>query len=196
MAKNKINDNDSAKLAEIVVKGIEEKKGKEIRCLNLTNIPNAVCDYFIICEGDSNTQVDAIRRSVEEFTLKYLNDKPWHAEGHQNAEWILLDYVNVVVHIFQKEVRHFYNLEGLWADAKDTDFSTKPNGIANKKAVAKKTPATKAGGKKTAVKKTTKTATLKKSQAKQSVGKKAAIKKTVKKAGVKKTPAKKSKSNS
>lgn len=114
---------EAAILADIAVKGILEKKGKNITCLNLRNISNRVCDYFIICEGDSTTQVDAIARSVEEEIKKATGEKPYHSEGFENSEWILIDYVTVVVHIFQKEIRDFYNLESLWADAEVQEFA-------------------------------------------------------------------------
>lgn len=117
MIKKKIKADDAATLAEIVVKGIQEKKGKDIICLNLRGLNNTVTDYFIICHGDSNTQVEAIANSVDYEVKKTTGENPWHKEGFQNAEWILVDYVNVVVHIFQKESRQFYNLEKLWADA-------------------------------------------------------------------------------
>ncbi|MEW6469103.1 MAG: ribosome silencing factor [Bacteroidota bacterium] len=115
-ARKKRKDN-STLLAESVVNGIQEKKGKEILVLDLRKIENAVSDYFIICEAESITQVEAIARSVAEVVEKERSEKPWHSEGTQNAQWILIDYVSVVVHIFQKEVRQFYNLEALWADA-------------------------------------------------------------------------------
>jgi ribosome-associated protein len=104
-------------LTQQVVAGILEKKGQNIKVLDLRNIENAVCDYFIICEGNSNTQVDAIADSVEGTVKKNLNQRPYRSEGWENALWILIDYVNVVVHVFEKETRYFYNLESLWADA-------------------------------------------------------------------------------
>ncbi len=104
-------------LAETIVKGMQEVKGHEIRLLDLTNIPGAVCEYFVICHGDSHTQVEAIARSVEKETGKELKEKPWHVEGKENAEWVLLDFVDVVAHVFYREAREFYNIEGLWADA-------------------------------------------------------------------------------
>jgi len=106
------------KLVNIILQGIQEKKGKEIVNINLTELDNAVCQYFIICHGDSNTQVNAIANSVEEFVKKNLNERVDHKEGFENAQWILLDYTSIVVHIFQKEFRDFYNLEDLWADGK------------------------------------------------------------------------------
>ena len=105
-----------------IIKGIEEVKGENITILDLREIENTVCDYFIICDGNSNTQVSAISGSVQKVVSKSLKDKPWHVEGESNAEWILMDYVNVVVHIFQKQIREFYNIEGLWGDAKITNI--------------------------------------------------------------------------
>jgi ribosome-associated protein len=117
MAKKKKKKESSQKIADAVIKGIQEKKGKNIVCLDLREIQSAVADFFIICEGDSNVQIEAITQSVEEMVKKETGEKPWHSEGKQVAEWILIDYFNVVVHVFQKEVREFYNLEALWADA-------------------------------------------------------------------------------
>jgi len=108
---------DSTPLAEAVIKGLQDKKGKKIVWLNLSNVENAVADHFIICEAESTTQVNALGRSVEEVVREEVGEKPWHSEGKQNAQWILVDYVSVVVHIFQTEMREFYNLEALWADA-------------------------------------------------------------------------------
>ena len=104
-------------LVEQIVNGLQEKKGRKIISLDLRKIDNAVSDYFVIASGDSNTQVAALAGSVEEMVQKELNDKPWHVEGTSNAEWVLMDYVSVVVHIFQREPREHYNIEGLWADA-------------------------------------------------------------------------------
>ena len=103
-----------------IIKGIEEVKGNNITILDLREIDNTVCDYFIICNGTSNTQVNAIVGSVQKMVSKELKDKPWHIEGADNAEWVLMDYVNVVVHVFQKHIREFYDIEGLWGDAKVT----------------------------------------------------------------------------
>ena len=76
-----------------------------------------MCDYYLICQADSNTQVKAIAGSVEDIVKKRLNERPYHSEGFQNSEWILIDFVTVVVHIFQSHIREFYNLEALWANA-------------------------------------------------------------------------------
>ncbi|HNW97414.1 MAG TPA: ribosome silencing factor [Bacteroidales bacterium] len=117
MAKRKKKTNISDSLSEIVIKGIQEKKGKNIVSMNLKNIHNAVSDYFIVCHGTSSTQVEAIAESIEREVRETTGLKPWHREGFQNAEWILLDYVDVVVHIFQEKFRSFYQIESLWADA-------------------------------------------------------------------------------
>ncbi len=107
-----------------IIKGIEEVKGNDIDILDLRDIDTAVCDYFIICNGSSNTQVNAIVNSIQKLVSKELKDKPWHIEGADNGEWVLMDYVNIVVHVFQKQIREFYNIEGLWGDAKITTIQT------------------------------------------------------------------------
>ena len=104
-------------LVDAVVQGMQEVKAKDIVHLDLREVPNTVCDHFIICHGDSSTQVEAIARSVERFTLQRLKEKPWHTEGKENAGWVLLDYVDVVVHVFLRDVRTYYGLDQLWADA-------------------------------------------------------------------------------
>lgn len=104
------------KIIDLIVKGIKEKKGKEIVTINLSSIQNIISDYFIVCHGDSNTQVEAITDEVERTLYENLKEKPLHKEGKANAIWILLDYGNIIVHVFQKDTRFFYNLEGLWAD--------------------------------------------------------------------------------
>ena len=106
----------AARLVDAVVEGIQEVKGKDIVHLDLTHVPNTVSDHFIICHGDSSTQVGALQRSVEKIVLERTGEKPWHTEGANNAEWVLLDYVNVVVHIFHRDKRSYYALEELWAD--------------------------------------------------------------------------------
>ena len=123
MAKRK--QTDSEKLVQSIVQGIQEKKGKGIIGLNLTNLNNSVSNYFVICHGNTKVQVEAIADAVEEIVRKKLDDKPWHKEGFENAEWILLDYVDVVVHIFQENTRTFYNLEKLWADAEIKEYESK-----------------------------------------------------------------------
>ncbi|WP_296316894.1 ribosome silencing factor [Winogradskyella sp. UBA3174] len=121
MTKDKTN---ADQLITTIIGGIEEVKGKEIIILDLREIENTVCDYFIVCEGTSNTQVNAIVSSVQKTVSKTLRDKPWHVEGSDNAEWVLMDYVNVVVHVFQKHIREYYDIESLWGDAKTTIIET------------------------------------------------------------------------
>lgn len=111
-------------LISTILSGIEDVKGQQINILDLREIDNTVCDYFIICEGTSNTQVNAIVNSIQKKVGKELKDKPWHVEGTDNAEWVLIDYVNVVVHVFQKHIREFYDIESLWGDAKTTVIET------------------------------------------------------------------------
>ena len=121
MAKENIS---ADQLISVIISGIEDVKGKEINILDLRDIENTVCDYFIICEGTSNTQVNAIVNSVQKKVSKTLKDHPWHTEGMDNAEWVLMDYVNVVVHVFQKRIRQYYDIESLWGDAKTTVIET------------------------------------------------------------------------
>ena len=102
---------------EAVVHGIQEVKGKDIVHLDLREVPNTVSDHFIICHGDSDTQVEAISGSVEKFALKEAGEKPWHIEGLESKGWVVLDYVDVVVHVFHKSKRDHYGLEQLWSDA-------------------------------------------------------------------------------
>ncbi|WP_026753536.1 ribosome silencing factor [Sediminibacter sp. Hel_I_10] len=111
-------------LITTVIAGIEDVKGKEIAILDLREIENTVCDYFVVCEGTSNTQVNAIVNSIQKRVSKELKDNPWHVEGSDNAEWVLMDYVNVVVHVFQKHIREYYDIESLWGDAKTTVIET------------------------------------------------------------------------
>ena len=121
MAKKNTN---SDQLITTVIAGIEDVKGKEIAILDLRELENTVCDYFVVCEGTSNTQVNAIANSIQKKVSKELKDNPWHIEGSDNAEWILMDYVNVVVHVFQKHIREYYDIESLWGDAKTTIIET------------------------------------------------------------------------
>lgn len=111
---------ETQKMINSIIEGIQAVKGKDIVSMDMRNIDNAVCDYFIICHGDSNTQVDAISNSVQKKVQEDLNEKVWHKEGLNNSTWVLLDYSNILVHIFQKEHRDFYKLEELWGDANIT----------------------------------------------------------------------------
>ncbi|MFT4771197.1 MAG: ribosome-associated protein [Cryomorphaceae bacterium] len=107
----------SPDLAEKVLEAIDEVKGREVISLDLRNIPNSVSDFFIICHGTSNTHVEAIAHSVQKLLFTELGENPVSKEGSDTADWILLDYFNVVVHVFKEEARRFYSLEKLWADA-------------------------------------------------------------------------------
>ena len=118
------NQADSDQIVAEIIKGMEEVKAQEIQILDLRSIENTVCDYFVICSGTSNTQVNAIVNSVQKIVSKSLKEKPWHIEGSDNAEWVLMDYVHVVVHVFQKHIREFYDIEGLWGDAKSVSVET------------------------------------------------------------------------
>ena len=119
MTKKQVSTDD---LISVIIQGIEEVKGENIQLLDLRDIENTVCDYFIICSGNSNTQVKAISSSIQKTVSKQVKDKPWHIEGENNAEWILMDYINVAVHVFQKQIRDFYDIESLWGDAKITEI--------------------------------------------------------------------------
>ena len=105
---------------KFVVEGLQEIKGQNITVLDLREIENAVTDFFIIAEGNSNTKVNSLADSVHKVVRENVGDKPWHIEGRDNSEWVLMDYVTVVVHVFQKGIREFYDLEGLWGDAEIT----------------------------------------------------------------------------
>lgn len=110
-------------LVDVIVKGMQEKKAENITVIDLRDIDNSVCDYFVISNANSNTQVNAIADSVQKETIEVLGDKAWHKEGADSSEWILMDYVNVVAHIFQTPVRDFYALEELWGDAQITKIN-------------------------------------------------------------------------
>ncbi|MEJ8758108.1 ribosome silencing factor [Pontibacter sp. H259] len=116
MKDNKVEANSDI-LAELVVKGMQEKKATDIVVMNLKSLKNAVSDYFIIASATSDTQLDAIATAIEEEVYKAVKQNPWQSEGRTNKEWVLLDYVDVVAHIFLKEKREFYALEELWGDA-------------------------------------------------------------------------------
>ena len=111
------NSDESKKIAEVIIHGIQEKKGKDIVSLDLRNISSSVSDFFIVCHADSSTQVKAIADSVEDEMYKAFKEDPWHKEGFQNSDWLVLVYVSVVVHIFRTDKRDFYGVEDLWGDA-------------------------------------------------------------------------------
>ena len=121
MAKNKSNADE---LISKIISGVEDVKGIDISLLDLRDIENTVCSYFIVCSGSSNTHVNAIVSSVQKTVSKELKEKPFHTEGLENSEWVLIDYVNIVVHVFQKPIREYYNIEELWGDAKTTQIAS------------------------------------------------------------------------
>ena len=114
-------------LIEKIIEAIQDTKGEEIKLLDITKIENSAADYFIICSANSNTQVNAIAGNIEKKVRNELKNRPWHVEGTENAMWILVDYISVVVHIFQKHIREFYDLEDLWSDAQITSIDENNN---------------------------------------------------------------------
>jgi len=123
MVKNKAI-NESAYISELAIHGIQEKKGNDIVRLDLRNIHSSVSDYFVICHADSATQVKAIANSIEDEVFKAIQQDPWRKEGLEYGEWILLDYVNVVIHIFRTDKREFYGVEELWGDAEVKSYKS------------------------------------------------------------------------
>ena len=116
MSKRKLDVSDI--LLETIIEGIQELKGIDTAILDLKKIETAVCKYFVICSGTSNTHVSSITDSVKKIVSKEIQEKPWHIEGLNTSEWVLLDYSDIIVHVFQKQTREFYRLEDLWGDAK------------------------------------------------------------------------------
>lgn len=113
---------ETKKLIEQITEGIQDKKGKKIVIADLTQIDDTICNYFIICQGNSPSQVTAIVESVKDFARERANAKPYAVDGLRNAQWVAMDYAEVLVHVFLPEVRNYYNLENLWADAKLTEI--------------------------------------------------------------------------
>jgi len=123
---SKITTSDEAQLlAMCVAQGMFEKKAEEITILDMRNVKGASTDFFVISHAESDKQVEAIANSAEEEALKVLNQKPWHKEGFENLEWVLLDYIDVVAHVFQREKREFFAIEELWGDATEIEFKGK-----------------------------------------------------------------------
>ncbi len=130
-----------------IIDGIEEVKGHDIKILDLRNIEAAIADYFIVCTGTSTTQVEAIARSAENFTRKELDERPRRVEGVRNAQWVLMDYFTIIVHVFYEPMREHYDIEGLWSDGKvmalpkkakpETKAKAEPKPKAEPKAKAK-----------------------------------------------------------
>jgi ribosome-associated protein len=113
---------DSEKLTRAVVAGMQEKKAQDIVVMDMRDTKNAIADFFVICSGSSDKQVEAIASSVDEEVEKKLKENPWHMEGKNNKEWVILDYITVVAHIFKRDKREFYALEKLWGDAHITEI--------------------------------------------------------------------------
>lgn len=122
--KQQRNGNNAADVRDVIVEAMQDKKARDIVVLNLQGVSSAPVDYFVICNGDSDRQVEAIAKSIDEKARKELRERPWHFEGMENREWVLLDYVNVVAHVFQRNQREFYSLEELWGDAQITHVDT------------------------------------------------------------------------
>jgi ribosome-associated protein len=117
-----MSDISSDMLSHLAVKGMQEKKGLEVTLINLRSLSNSISDYLVICTGSSDTHVSSLADSVEEEIKKATGDFPLSREGKTNGNWVLLDYANIIVHVFQKSAREFYSLEKLWGDAKITKF--------------------------------------------------------------------------
>ncbi len=111
------------KLLCAIVDAIEDKKGDEIAVLDLRKLDGAVCEYFVICSGNSTTQVTAIADGVERLVLENTKEKVIKVDGARTAQWVAMDYGNIMVHVFLPEIREYYNLEDLWADAKPVNFN-------------------------------------------------------------------------
>ena len=120
--KDKKTNSDSTQLCEAIVEGMKENKANDIVVLDLRNLESAVCDYFVLCSGDSTTHVDGISNAVSRYVRKSIKEKPWYIEGETNSDWVLLDYINVVGHVFYKDARAFYDIEELWSDAERTNI--------------------------------------------------------------------------
>jgi ribosome-associated protein len=126
MAKKR-KDGSSKKLCDAIVKGMVEKKAADILVMDLRKVKNAVADFFVICSGGSDKQLDAITQSIDEEVFKAVKENPWHVEGKNNKEWMLLDYFDVVAHVFRKDKRDFFALEKLWGDAEMTEIDADKN---------------------------------------------------------------------
>ena len=138
MIKKEIIKSESAMLADIVINAIYEKKGEQVVKIDMRPINSPIADFFIVCQGSNRTQVEAIADSIDEEVRKAIGLRPSHMEGRENAEWMLIDYFDVVVHVFQPETRGFYKLESLWADADITAISEPKTEVKPKRVAAKK----------------------------------------------------------
>lgn len=120
MTNNKKKSNSQV-LCDAVVEGMQENKAQDIVVLDLREVENTVTDFFVVCTGESSTQINGISDSIVRFTRTNLQERPWHVEGKGNTDWVLIDYVSVVAHVFYKDARHHIDIEGLWSDAKRID---------------------------------------------------------------------------
>lgn len=123
MVKSKVL-NESTYISELAIHGMQEKKGNELVRLDLRSVNSSVADFFVICHADSTTQVKAIANSVEDEIFKAIQQEPWRKEGLEHGEWILLDYIDVVIHIFRTDKREFYGVEDLWGDAEIKSYKS------------------------------------------------------------------------
>ena len=122
---DKIKESKSTNiLIDEIIEGVRRKKGEGIIDMDLVKLNNTQCNHFIICHGNSNTQVEAIAQSIEDTVEELTGENVWHTDGYRNAQWILLDYSDVMVHVFQKDTRSLYDLESLWADAQIKTYKT------------------------------------------------------------------------
>lgn len=110
-------------LLDAIIDSVQSIKGNNLISLNFNAIDNSICDYFVICSGTSSTHVKAIEENVRKKVQKKIKEKPWHTEQNNQADWILMDYSNIILHIFQEETRNYYNLEELWGDAKKISYN-------------------------------------------------------------------------
>lgn len=110
-------------LIDVIAQAILDKKGKGVVSLDLTGMDGAICSHFVVCNADSTTQVSAIADGIEEAVYLKLDENPWRVEGKQTSLWVAMDYIDVVVHIFQSELRDYYRLEDLWADAPMVEYN-------------------------------------------------------------------------
>ncbi|MDX9747677.1 MAG: ribosome silencing factor [Paludibacter sp.] len=115
--KKRIKDLENEQIVKNIVEGIQERKGKEIVVVDMNRLKEAPCSYFVICEGDSTVHVNAVAHSIQEYVQEKIQVKPYAADGFENAEWIAMDYGQIIVHVFQRHARQYYDIEHLWADA-------------------------------------------------------------------------------
>lgn len=124
----------SSRILKVIVKAVQEKKGERLVSLDLRKIPEAVADFFIICEAGSTTQVRAVAEHVREEVRKHCGERAYHDEGFGASNWVIIDFVNVVVHVFLPETRRFYRLEEMWSDAVTEEFADEPAPSGREKA--------------------------------------------------------------